>query len=174
MTIQNIPDSIKKEISLILNKELNTAKNNIEKLEICYEQVDKILSIIKDCFPCKPGCCFCCKSDVLITQFEAIYISKKTGINLKNKKFSLSNHSDCPFLKENICSIYKYRPFICRTYHIATDPKHCTENQETRNYQYGTELGNYGNPIFKSIGDWIIRVNNKMNYCRKDIRDFFL
>jgi len=31
----------------------------------------------------------------------------------------------CPFLIENACAIYPYRPFICRQYCVSSDPEHC-------------------------------------------------
>ncbi len=31
----------------------------------------------------------------------------------------------CPFLNENSCSIYAYRPLVCRQYLVASDPVHC-------------------------------------------------
>lgn len=173
LKLPNIPEALAKEISSKLMYELNSPKLNGEKLEICYEQVDKLLQTIKEYFPCKPKCSFCCKHDVVITQFEAEYISLKTGIKINMKPFTFSNHSDCPFLKDNLCSIYKYRPLICRTYHIATTPDNCEKKLIDKSLQYGTEFGGYGNPIFRAIGEWINLINNQFNYCKRDIRNFF-
>lgn len=86
LKLPNIPEALAKEISSKLMYELNSPKLNGEKLEICYEQVDKLLQTIKEYFPCKPKCSFCCKHDVVITQFEAEYISLKTGIKINSKR----------------------------------------------------------------------------------------
>lgn len=173
ISIPPIPRDIANEVSSILNNALNANISIYDKIEICYEQVDKILNILKESFPCKPGCSFCCKHDVLITELEANYISLKTGIKLNMQKFSYFNHSNCPFLKDDFCSIYKYRPFICRTYHILASPENCKKDLSNKCLQYGKELSGYGNPIFKAIGEWINIVNSKANYSKKDIRDFF-
>ncbi|QAZ68915.1 YkgJ family cysteine cluster protein [Solidesulfovibrio carbinolicus] len=31
----------------------------------------------------------------------------------------------CPFLLDDACAIYPYRPFICRQYGVSSDPEHC-------------------------------------------------
>jgi Fe-S-cluster containining protein len=33
----------------------------------------------------------------------------------------------CPFLEDELCMIYKSRPFACREYHVTNDPQHCSE-----------------------------------------------
>ena len=41
--------------------------------------------------------------------------------------------------KDTICSIYKYRPLICRTYHVRGNPKECEcdYNNAAQNRQTG-------------------------------------
>jgi Fe-S-cluster containining protein len=33
----------------------------------------------------------------------------------------------CPFLEQDVCSIYNDRPFVCRQYHVTSPPDLCTE-----------------------------------------------
>lgn len=172
INIPPIPWELANGVANRLNMALNSNINIFEKLSICYEETDRVLSFLKDYFPCSCGCSYCCKSDVMISQYEAQFIAERTGIKLKNKPFSVFNHTDCPFLKDNKCSVYKYRPFICRTLHVASNPENCKTNGNMTLF-YGTELSGYGNKIFESIGQYIKQVNNQMNGCTKDIRSFF-
>jgi Fe-S-cluster containining protein len=36
----------------------------------------------------------------------------------------------CPFLVEGICSIYKNRPFACRTHYVQSDPALCASRED--------------------------------------------
>lgn len=80
------------------------------------------------------GCALCCgntehkKRHILLLESEAKVISKHTNLQLekfikKNSntqpyKYEMkkSNLGKCFFLKNNQCSIYEYRPLICRFY----------------------------------------------------------
>ncbi|BBB90527.1 MAG TPA: YkgJ family cysteine cluster protein [Methylomusa anaerophila] len=33
----------------------------------------------------------------------------------------------CPFLESNICSIYEFRPFVCREYNLTSNPDFCID-----------------------------------------------
>lgn len=63
---------------------------------------------------CKNGCDQCCMNfNILPVEFE--YILKK----IKESKLSVSmsdSKKSCVFLKNHSCTIYKYRPIICRTH----------------------------------------------------------
>lgn len=48
-------------------------------------------------------------------------------VNQGNDKIGdmLKNRYPCMFLKDNVCTIYKYRPFACRKLFVVTDPEFC-------------------------------------------------
>ena len=178
MKLQNIPSNLVAEIKTNLVLLQNPNVNNFIKLEAVYNESDKINEFLKPYFSCNRGCYFCCKYDVLITKFEAMYISLKTGVSLKNNSFSFQNNTYCPFLNNDICSIYKFRPLICRTYHVCGNPNDCEIDYE--NYQlkiqeqYGTAVGGYGNSIYKEFARFIEYINNLMFHGEKlDIRNYF-
>ncbi|MEI7473941.1 MAG: YkgJ family cysteine cluster protein [bacterium] len=98
----------------------------------------------KDYIKCKIGCGYCCSNAYYpISNIEYDYIKK--GINLlfskedikelnekvweiyKNRQIFIKNNSNihdfaytCPFNKENSCTIYEYRPILCRTYGLIS------------------------------------------------------
>lgn len=57
-----------------------------------------------------------------INQFE----DKESITNIQRLYWSLN--LDCPFLVENSCSIYQYRPLICREYLVSSEPVNCQES----------------------------------------------
>ena len=88
---------------------------------------------------CKKGCAKCCqKAQFPYSLLEIKYLlsgfllldkekKKKIEDNLqavaaKKKKFRGKNFRyDCPFLIDNVCSVYKYRGVICRTFGLMTN-----------------------------------------------------
>ena len=76
---------------------------------------------------CKAGCSSCCeKGDYPISDIELEYlihgfvsleqdIKRQVQENFKN----IQKGGCCPFLVNNLCSVYQYRPIICRTHGLA-------------------------------------------------------
>lgn len=70
---------------------------------------------------CKTGCSTCCRRiPVEISDLEAEHISKATGIAhvaLPPGRHTRMGFVDtpCPFLVNDLCSIYEHRPFNCRS-----------------------------------------------------------
>lgn len=75
---------------------------------------------------CKAGCAHCCHIPVKITQAEAIHIGRKVGrkplpaSSLPPEPQIQGYESPCPFLLDNACSIYEWRPAVCRS-HLNLD-----------------------------------------------------
>lgn len=63
---------------------------------------------------CVPGCCSCCTNlSVFSVEFEAIQQDLKlAGIT----ELAFDADASCGFLKNGLCSIYDFRPIICRTH----------------------------------------------------------
>lgn len=70
---------------------------------------------------CTKGCSFCCSMpDIQLTTAEFELITKKQGEQVL-KAAVKEPSSYCPFLENNLCSIYDHRPFSCRLWN-STDP----------------------------------------------------
>lgn len=76
---------------------------------------------------CHAGCSFCCeKGDYPLSAAELEYlmqgyaklISEKKQIVQKNIK-NIVKGGACPFLIDKKCSVYSYRPIICRVHGLA-------------------------------------------------------
>lgn len=143
-------------------------KTIMQKLESLYSLLDELNEVLSSHFICQKGCSHCCKMDVIITPLEAEYISIKTGIELSNSRFTKNNKTECPFLKDSICSIYEYRPFACRTYNGTGNIESCKNNNGTLYYSANS------NPLYMEVQQWIFNINKEnYGYNIKDIRNFF-
>ena len=111
--------------------------DSFEKFEIFLKSVDeditKIFDYHKEYLFCKKGCSICCEIgdyplsklefDYLMSGYEKLDDSVKTQIqkNIKKTKEENKEFYVCPFLINNACSVYKNRPFICRTFGVLTE-----------------------------------------------------
>lgn len=89
---------------------------------------DELAPAVAGIVPCREGCTHCCHTPALISRIEAALIAKETGAVLQTPPAtaltSRTNYAyigtPCPFLRDNACSIYAVRPFVCRT-HYSVD-----------------------------------------------------
>jgi len=95
----------------------------------------------KSCATCSKGCSSCCHTEVSVSNTEVDLIMEycnKKGIKINKdylikqlksspgmKRYKAGN-SACVFLKDNLCSIYEIRPFVCRIYRVASNPINCS------------------------------------------------
>ncbi|XUX01210.1 MAG: YkgJ family cysteine cluster protein [Dehalogenimonas sp.] len=100
---------------------------------------------------CPPGtcgkCCSCYDS-VPLSDYDAGQIAQHNDcrpvhmtINEANK-LSLVTKGGCPFLKDNACSIYEHRPFVCTEYPIQSPMSNIDANGtkfEQITYRLGCE-----------------------------------
>ena len=85
----------------------------------------------KDFIHCKIGCSDCCKAgDYPMSQLEFDYIMRGyIDLDEQKKQIVKTNieHSEkggmCPFLVNEECSIYPYRPIVCRVHGLAYKTK---------------------------------------------------
>lgn len=124
-----IPPLLEREDASIAKRLRKPRVSPMEGIGILYEFLDKNLNYTNGISPCKKGCAFCCHSEVAISKLEADYIAIKTGRhaeNLPNRPMTSETYCDpmrpCPFLTpiDNCCSIYAYRPVMCRT-HVSLE-----------------------------------------------------
>lgn len=76
---------------------------------------------------CKKGCSYCCqKGDYPISELELQYLMKgyislnnETKLLIQKNIKNIQKGEQCPFLINNYCSLYTYRPIICRVHGLA-------------------------------------------------------
>ncbi len=111
----------------------NFMENYIKFLKSVDEDLKKIFDYQKEYLFCKEGCSYCCKrGDYPITELEFKYLMSgyeqlpediKSVIqkNIETAKKSDRENYVCPFLINEKCSIYQYRPFVCRAFGVLTE-----------------------------------------------------
>lgn len=106
----------------------------IEYLGFLQEKFDKFFANQKEYICCKKGCSLCCETgEYPLSEIEMHYlmngfmrldenIKSQIREKIKNLKERQKNSTekpflyDCPFLIDKQCSIYKFRPIICRVF----------------------------------------------------------
>jgi Fe-S-cluster containining protein len=132
--------------------------------------VDELNSIYQKYSPCKKGCSLCCDIPVAISDLEAIIIKEYLDKNhIKYHKLSPMGEKQknagknrsigdkyygvkCLFLKDDNCSIYSARPFVCRKYIVIGV---CNMEQKNRIVDVGYIIG--------KTYDWIIAYHIRKN-----------
>ena len=118
-----------------------------------YKYVDELMFIYSKYSPCKKGCANCCRIAVMVSDLEVIIIKNyldKNKMNYKqikpkkeipqNSKQDVLigeqyNGKECPFLKDNICTIYPVRPYVCRKYIVFEEnAEKCRRKEEKVNH----------------------------------------
>lgn len=111
---------------------------NFQNYKIFLSGIDNDTEIIfehqKEYLCCKEGCSLCCeRGDYPMSQIEFNYmmqgfskLSKELQNEIKLNIEEIIKNGDkdsykCPFLKENRCTIYKYRPLVCRLFGVLTE-----------------------------------------------------
>lgn len=184
-----IPANLQNEY-IILGKSLSTISDDIEFLKKIYEYLDKYNQFVKTFTACKQSCSYCCYIPVGITFIEAEYIKTynktlKIDTQYLHPLKLIENHKTgkyfkkCPFLNsQNDCSIYKTRPFACRTFHSIDGPEAC-ENKDVDQRLYGAadpeSLANGKINLGSNILNGLFMAINRQNKNRtvKDLKDFF-
>jgi len=117
---------------LSLSKELP-----LTKLEKLYMFLDELNSYVGKFTPCKKGCSHCCYIKISISSLEGEYIESNLGIKRK-MKLNIKNlfGTPCPFLDNNTCSIYQFRPFMCRRHHALTKNSTWCELDKCNKYEF--------------------------------------
>lgn len=99
------------------------ADDDLKALELLYNYVDRVMSHAQGVVACKRGCSSCCRNEIALWQVEADMISAKTGLAVNKISVDPARRTTpytgtktpCPFLDEEACTIYAYRPLACRT-----------------------------------------------------------
>jgi len=99
----------------------------IEFLENLDKRLEEYFLAHKKYIHCKKGCSSCCeKGDYPLSQIELEYLmqgfvklSNEEKIKVQNNIKKIQKGGICPFLIDKECSIYPYRPIVCRVHGIA-------------------------------------------------------
>ena len=118
--------------------------NYITYLNFITNKLNRFFEKQKDYIFCKRGCALCCmdaefpysaiEMQFVLKGFETLPIETRIKIeeNIKKALDKKKCHKegrfvyDCPFLIDNVCSIYEYRGIVCRSFGLMAlpDSKH--------------------------------------------------
>lgn len=111
--LSNREDKFQRKLAL----ENSSALNKLRKI---FSLIDELGKAAGSYVACGRGCSACCNINVMVSQLEASFIEKETGVKSVQVTNSQSHREDeflgrpCSFLDEGSCSIYEARPFACR------------------------------------------------------------
>ena len=91
------------------------------------ERLEKYFEAHKEFLHCKPGCSSCCeKGDYPLSKTELEYLMQgfialddELKIKIQNNVKNMVKGEACPFLIDRKCSVYPFRPIVCRVHGIA-------------------------------------------------------
>jgi len=171
--LPDFPDSLLNKYESLKSKTNHSGNNPLYVLEQIYEFMDEYNKFVATFSVCQKGCNHCCKINVDISVLEAEYIRQNINNLPQSKSLSYKigkTKTPCPFLgTKGQCTIYKYRPFNCRTFHTLDNPKYCETGE---NHQiYGASSVGYGSNMLMNISLVIKKLNGGHN--NSDIRRFF-
>ena len=107
--------------------------NYLTYLNYITNKLNKFFEQQKDYISCKRGCALCCKDaefpysaiemQLLLNGFNSLdrEVKNKVETNIQEILKKKKEHKegrfvyDCPFLINNVCSIYEYRGVVCRS-----------------------------------------------------------
>ncbi|HDX9008530.1 YkgJ family cysteine cluster protein [Aeromonas dhakensis] len=136
LEVQNIFITTEKEY----RKKLKSNRNAIYAINMVSDLHNKVDSVIQSVkakgiqFGCQKGCSFCCDLRVEVLAPEVFYIAKKLKSKMSKSELAkfiekLEIYADkatglrsdehtipCVMLESGVCSIYDYRPMMCRKY----------------------------------------------------------
>lgn len=146
---------------------------NYEKfLNVLMMDLETIFTDQREYICCKEGCAFCCKKgeypfsklefDYLMLGYSELSIKRQNEIKAKIdfiKKIGDKEYS-CPFLFDDVCSVYKYRGLTCRTFGLLTE-----RADKTLTIPFCTNLGlNYSNVYDKNSRQILTELYKENNY----------
>ncbi len=133
---------------------------------------------------CSSGCGFCCHSLIKVIPAEALLIASFIRRNLlkndiqtlKNnilkyqllvkgktlkERVALKDKTPCIFLKNNNCSIYSVRPFICRAWN-SLDQSACQSSFLSGNHEAEIETSPIRNYMYSTARDIFQEMDKQM------------
>lgn len=176
------PKPILKKYKKLLTQLDDTSMSRFEKVKEIHKFIDDQNAIMfEKTAVCKKGCSYCCSINVDVPEVEASYIAENIGMSTKNSHiFSVPDKQYfgtlCPFLDQNnhICSIYEFRPSVCRSYFVFDDPELC--KQEIGQLEVNINSSTLVSSLFFNYLISKLSKNTAIDYLHKgtrDIREWF-
>jgi Fe-S-cluster containining protein len=163
--IELIPIRLIEEEDALFSKILKSKRNSITKLLTLYDFMAEIFKPFQHLTPCKSKCSYCCNIRVDVSELEMSIIKKSSKKQMKDASRGRAIGEPCPFLKNNMCSIYDVRPFVCRMHQVFTPTNELCKQESG----VGQELLKFSE-IDKSFHH--IRKDSGLGF-HKDIREYF-
>lgn len=151
-------------------RENASARSKIRKI---YRLIDQIAAVRAPHVACAGKCADCCRMNVSISGLEAKLIADATGRKAVIVEGSVEHDQDrfvgvaCPFLRDDLCTIYEHRPLVCRNHASFYDTaKWCMPEHSLRT---DAPMVN-----FSGIDEAYVAVSSgRGRMILADIRDFF-
>lgn len=127
--IISMPDGLLKKEARLYSRFKKHKGNALNKLKVLYEEMDQIYAHVGKFTACKKSCSSCCHIPISVSEIEIDYIEKTTRNrrNISTEPVTIDKNSPCPLLVNNCCSIYKFRPFVCRSHVALTETSYWCE-----------------------------------------------
>ncbi len=155
--------------------DISNLDNYLIFLKSISEDFVKIFEFQKEYLHCKKGCALCCKrGDYPLSQIEFDYLMKGYELVDENTKNIIKNNIEnikngdkdsyiCPFLINDVCSVYEYRPIVCRTFGVLTE-----DSKGNPSFPFCTTLGLNFYQIYdkekKGLSSKLYKEGNFKNY----------
>lgn len=165
----SIPKQLEKKEAELFDWYVRLKGNPLTKLRALFDFMTALYGAVARYTPCKKGCTVCCHYPVSITELEMEFIER--GVGIKRAKHILKtahqNDAPCPFLRNNTCSIYEHRPFVCRRHVTLTETPHWCHPDRAYTEEF---------PLLKfsevdRVFDALVRETGATAFC--DIREAF-
>lgn len=157
-------------LSTDIARENASARSKIRKI---YRLMDQIAEVRAPHVACAGKCADCCRMNVSISRLEAKLIAETTGLKVATVENSIRHEQDrfvgvaCPFLRDDLCTIYEHRPLVCRN-HASF---YATANWCMPEYSLRTDAPMVN---FSGIDEAYVAVSSgRDRLILADIRDFF-
>lgn len=154
--------------------EVMNARASVKLAEI-HKTADLVYSQASAHSACVKGCSHCCYQAIPIASFEARYIGehiKTSPVELKRSnprdEMLFSDKTPCPFLNNDNCTIYEFRPLTCRT-HVNFDK----DNYWCRYENWDKPGAVIPKPVLQPLFSAYHFLGGRFDPIICDIRDFF-
>jgi Fe-S-cluster containining protein len=121
-----IPKSLVQKEARLVEWYSRLKGNPQTKLLALYDFMADLYGAVSSFTPCKKGCTSCCHIPVSVCDVEIEVIERRAGVRRKKRLGEPDKYhgQPCPFLMNKVCSIYAYRPFVCRRHVTLTKTSH--------------------------------------------------